>query len=97
MRELDPRVAFAYRELSRLGDADFDAEQAAQVLGTDLLEAEDLIETLVDAQLLEAVGRSRWGGMRFKWQELVRLHASHCLTAAGSLETPAPVAVALTD
>ncbi|MDX3401630.1 MULTISPECIES: AfsR/SARP family transcriptional regulator [Streptomyces] len=97
MRELDPRVAFAYRELSRLGDADFDSEQAAQVLGTDLLEAEDLIETLVDAQLLEAVGRSRWGGMRFKWQELVRLHASHCLTAAGSLETPAPVAVALTD
>ncbi len=69
MRELDPRVASAYRELSRLDDTDFDAAQAAQVLGTDLLEAEDLIETLVDAQLLEAVGRGgAWGEMRYRWQ-----------------------------
>ncbi|MDN3244633.1 MULTISPECIES: BTAD domain-containing putative transcriptional regulator [unclassified Streptomyces] len=92
MRELDPRVAYAYRELSRLDDTDFDAAQAAQVLGTDLLEAEDLIETLVDAQLLEAVGRGgAWGEMRYRWQELVRLHAFHCLTAA------TPCGAALTD
>ncbi|MFJ8651006.1 BTAD domain-containing putative transcriptional regulator [Streptomyces rochei] len=92
MRELDPRVASAYRELSRLDDPDFDAAQAAQVLGTDLLEAEDLIETLVDAQLLEAVGRGgAWGEMRYRWQELVRLHALHCLTAA------TPCGAALTD
>lgn len=92
MRELDPRVASAYRELSRLDDTDFDADQAAQVLGTDLLEAEDLIETLVDAQLLEAVGRGgAWGEMRYRWQELVRLHALHCLTAA------TPCGAALTD
>jgi DNA-binding SARP family transcriptional activator len=92
MRELDPRVASAYRELSRLDDTDFDAAQAAQVLGTDQLEAEDLIETLVDAQLLEAVGRGgAWGEMRYRYQELVRLHAFHCLTAA------APCGAALTD
>ncbi|MFE1010577.1 BTAD domain-containing putative transcriptional regulator [Streptomyces sp. NPDC058794] len=92
MRELDPRVASAYRELSRLDDTDFDAAQAAQVLGTDLMEAEDLIETLVDAQLLEAVGRGgAWGEMRYRWQELVRLHAFHCLTAA------TPVGAALAD
>ncbi|GGZ08198.1 transcriptional regulator [Streptomyces geysiriensis] len=92
MRELDPRVASAYRELSRLDDTDFDAAQAAQVLGTDLLEAEDLIETLVDAQLLEAVGRGgAWGEMRYRWQELVRLHALHCLTTA------TPCGAALTD
>ncbi|MDV6287780.1 ATP-binding protein [Streptomyces sp. UP1A-1] len=92
MRELDPRVASAYRDLSRLDDTDFDAAQAAQVLGTDLLEAEDLIETLVDAQLLEAVGRGgAWGEMRYRWQELVRLHALHCLTAA------TPCGAALTD
>ncbi|MBQ0880774.1 BTAD domain-containing putative transcriptional regulator [Streptomyces sp. RT42] len=92
LRELDPRVASAYRELSRLDDTDFDAAQAAQVLGTDLLEAEDLIETLVDAQLLEAVGRGgAWGEMRYRWQELVRLHALHCLTAA------TPCGAALTD
>ncbi|WP_369181805.1 AfsR/SARP family transcriptional regulator [Streptomyces mutabilis] len=92
MRELDPRVASAYRELSRLDDTDFDAAQAAQVLGTDQLEAEDLIETLVDAQLLEAVGRGgAWGEMRYRYQELVRLHAFHCLTAA------TPCGAALTD
>ncbi|MFI8440295.1 BTAD domain-containing putative transcriptional regulator [Streptomyces rochei] len=92
MRELDPRVASAYRELSRLDDTDFDAAEAAQVLGTDLLEAEDLIETLVDAQLLEAVGRGgAWGEMRYRWQELVRLHALHCLTTA------TPCGAALTD
>lgn len=82
MRDLDPRVAAAYRELSRLDDSEFEAAEAAKVLGTDLLEAEDLIETLVDAQLVEAVGRSAWGEMRYRWQELVRLHAFHSLTAA---------------
>ncbi|MFG3319049.1 BTAD domain-containing putative transcriptional regulator [Streptomyces sp. NPDC048171] len=82
MRDLDPRVAAAYRELSRLDDSAFEAAEAAKVLGTDLLEAEDLIETLVDAQLVEAVGRSAWGEMRYRWQELVRLHAFHCLAAA---------------
>ncbi|MEU4146706.1 AfsR/SARP family transcriptional regulator [Streptomyces parvulus] len=82
MRDLDPRVASAYRQLSRLDDSDFEAAEAAKVLGTDLLEAEDLIETLVDAQLVEAVGRSAWGEMRYRWQELVRLHAFHCLAAA---------------
>ncbi|MER7777322.1 AfsR/SARP family transcriptional regulator [Streptomyces sp. NPDC096191] len=82
MRDLDPRVAAAYRELSRLDDSEFEAAEAAKVLGTDLLEAEDLIETLVDAQLVEAVGRSAWGEMRYRWQELVRLHAFHSLAAA---------------
>lgn len=82
MRDLDPRVAAAYRELSRLDDSEFEAAEAAKVLGTDLLEAEDLIETLVDAQLVEAVGRSAWGEMRYRWQELVRLHAFHSLVAA---------------
>ncbi|WP_122617542.1 AfsR/SARP family transcriptional regulator [Streptomyces sp. Tu 4128] len=81
MRDLDPRVAAAYRELSRLDDSEFEAAEAAKVLGTDLLEAEDLIETLVDAQLVEAVGRSAWGEMRYRWQELVRLHAFHSLAA----------------
>ncbi|MFB7654993.1 MULTISPECIES: BTAD domain-containing putative transcriptional regulator [unclassified Streptomyces] len=81
MRDLDPRVATAYRELSRLDDSDFEAAEAAKVLGTDLLEAEDLIETLVDAQLVEAVGRSAWGEMRYRWQELVRLHAFHSLAS----------------
>ncbi|MGA4846178.1 BTAD domain-containing putative transcriptional regulator [Streptomyces sp. G5(2025)] len=81
LRELDPEAASAYRELSRLDNADFEAAEAAKVLGTDLLDAEDLIETLVDAQLLEVVGRSPWGEMRYRWQELVRLHAVHSLSA----------------
>lgn len=75
LSELDERAASAYRELSRLGDHDFCAARAAEVLDMDQLDAEDLIETLVDAQLLEAVGRGAWGEMRYRWQELVRLHA----------------------
>ncbi|WP_307630774.1 AfsR/SARP family transcriptional regulator [Streptomyces turgidiscabies] len=81
VRELGPTAAGAYRELSRLGDAEFEAAEAAKVLGTDLLDAEDLIETLVDAQLLEVVGRSPWGSMLYRWQELVRLHAFQSLRA----------------
>lgn len=85
VRELDPLSAAAYRELSRLDGADFEAAEAAKVLGTDLLDAEDLIETLVDAQLLEVVGRGLSGEMRYRWQELVRLHAFHSLCAAPGL------------
>ncbi|MEU2537253.1 AfsR/SARP family transcriptional regulator [Streptomyces iakyrus] len=85
VRELDPVSAGAYRELSRLDGADFEAAEAAKVLGTDLLNAEDLIETLVDAQLLEVVGRGPSGEMRYRWQELVRLHAFHSLCAARGL------------
>ncbi|MFC9503544.1 BTAD domain-containing putative transcriptional regulator [Streptomyces sp. NPDC057002] len=85
VRELNPLAAGAYRELSRLDGADFGAAQAAKVLGTDQLDAEDLIETLVDAQLLEVVGRGLSGEMRYRWQELVRLHAFHSLCAAPGL------------
>ncbi|MEU1873962.1 DNA-binding SARP family transcriptional activator [Streptomyces ambofaciens] len=83
--ELAPLPASAYRELSRLDGADFETAEAAKVLGTDLLAAEDLIETLVDAQLLEVVGRGASGEMRYRWQELVRLHAFHSLCATPDL------------
>ncbi|MDT0387757.1 BTAD domain-containing putative transcriptional regulator [Streptomyces sp. DSM 41921] len=75
LRELDGAAAAAYAELGRLDGTDFCAAGAAGALGMDQMDAEDLIETLVDAQLLEVVGRGRWGEMRYRWQELIRLHA----------------------
>jgi DNA-binding SARP family transcriptional activator len=88
LRELDAKAAFAYCELSRLGEHDFCAAGAAEVLHTDQMDAEDLIESLVDAQLLDAVGRGACGEMRYRWQELVRLHAL-------SSRTSGPCAVGL--
>jgi NAD(P)-dependent dehydrogenase (short-subunit alcohol dehydrogenase family) len=75
LEELDARAAFAYCELSRLNSADFSASTAGMLLDMDQMDAEDLIETLVDAQLLEVVGRGHRGEMRYRWQELVRLHS----------------------
>ncbi|NGO45859.1 transcriptional regulator [Streptomyces sp. YC419] len=79
--ELDPAAAVAYTGLSRLDGPDFCAASASEALEMDQRDAEDLIETLVDAQLLEVVGRGHWGEMRYRWQELVRLHALACRPA----------------
>ncbi|MEU0407411.1 BTAD domain-containing putative transcriptional regulator [Streptomyces griseorubiginosus] len=81
LAELDRTAAVAYTELSRLDSPDFCAANASEALEMDQMDAEDLIETLVDAQLLEVVGRGRWGEMRYRWQELVRLHAQACRPA----------------
>ncbi|MFG1665901.1 BTAD domain-containing putative transcriptional regulator [Streptomyces sp. Y7] len=80
VQELDAAAAYAYAGLSRLDHPDFCVANAADALEMDQLDAEDLIETLVDAQLLEVVGRGRRGEMRYRWQELVRLHAQATLS-----------------
>lgn len=82
--ELEPEAAFAYHRLSGLDGGEFTVPQAASVLSTGLTDAEDLIEILVDAQLLDPVGRSPWGEMSYRWQELIRLHAIHSRAAAPS-------------
>ncbi|MGW6863904.1 BTAD domain-containing putative transcriptional regulator [Streptomyces sp. NPDC054904] len=80
--ELQPEAACAYQRLSGLDGGEFTVPQAASVLSTGPADAEDLIEILVDAQLLEPVGRSPWGEMSYRWQELIRLHAVHSRAAA---------------
>lgn len=74
-RELSPKAARLYRRLGLLTVPDFAAWVAAAVLDADLYEAEDLVEQLVDARLLE-VRRARPGlPTRFRFQDLLRLFA----------------------
>ncbi|MFD3871216.1 BTAD domain-containing putative transcriptional regulator [Streptomyces sp. NPDC058623] len=80
--ELQPEAACAYQRLSELDGGEFTVPQAASVLSTGAADAEDLIEILVDAQLLDPVGRSPWGEMSYRWQELIRLHAVHSRAAS---------------
>ncbi|MFK4227062.1 BTAD domain-containing putative transcriptional regulator [Streptomyces sp. NPDC019890] len=48
---------------------------AAALLDTDLFRADDLLESLVDAQMLEIVGTGTSGGPRYKLHSLVQLFA----------------------
>ncbi|MFC7309490.1 BTAD domain-containing putative transcriptional regulator [Streptomyces monticola] len=74
-RELSPDAARLYRRLGLLTVPDFAAWVAAAVLGVDLQEAEDLIEQLVDAQLLEVCPVRPGAPTRFRFQDLLRLFA----------------------
>ncbi|MFE9122077.1 BTAD domain-containing putative transcriptional regulator [Streptomyces sp. NPDC007172] len=74
-RDLDPAAARMYRRLGLLNVPDFAAWVGASVLDTDLWAAEDLIEQLVDAQLLEAVPGPPGRPARYRFQDLLRLYA----------------------
>ncbi|TVT54692.1 transcriptional regulator [Amycolatopsis rhizosphaerae] len=72
-RLLRPNAALLYRRLGLLDSANFEPWVAAALLNTDLHHAEDLLEQLVDAQLLE-VGSGRFTA-RYRLHELLWLHA----------------------
>ncbi|MFF3158311.1 BTAD domain-containing putative transcriptional regulator [Streptomyces sp. NPDC057910] len=74
-RDLDPAAARMYRGLGLLNAPDFAAWAGASVLDTDLWAAEDLIEQLVDAHLLEAVPGPPGRPARYRFQDLLRLYA----------------------
>ncbi|MFB7647967.1 BTAD domain-containing putative transcriptional regulator [Streptomyces sp. NPDC056084] len=74
-RDLDPAAARMYRRLGLLNAPDFAAWAGASVLDTDLWAAEDLIEQLVDAHLLEAVPGPPGRPARYRFQDLLRLYA----------------------
>jgi len=74
-RALDPRAQTLLRRLALLDVPDFPSWAAAAVLETGDTEAEDLLDLLTDAQLVQATGRDRAGHVRFRFPGLVRLHA----------------------
>ncbi|MER5983189.1 BTAD domain-containing putative transcriptional regulator [Streptomyces sp. NPDC001787] len=74
-RELSPDAARLYRRLGLLPVTTFAAWTAAAVLDVDIDEAEDLLEQLVDAQLLEVSTIVPGAPVRFRFQELLRLFA----------------------
>jgi DNA-binding SARP family transcriptional activator/tetratricopeptide (TPR) repeat protein len=74
-RYLQPAAAMLYRRLSILDVPDFPSWVGAALLDIDLATAENLMEHLVDAQLVEVVGRDNTGSLRYRLQSLLRLDA----------------------
>ncbi|MEV7569575.1 AfsR/SARP family transcriptional regulator [Streptomyces tanashiensis] len=74
-RYLDREAARLYRLLGLLSVPDFTAWVGAALLDCGVLEAERLIEHLVDAQFLEVSGVDSTGRLRYRFHDLLRLYA----------------------
>ncbi len=74
-RDLRPEAALMYRRLGLLRTADFAAWAGAAVLETDVWHAEELMDQLVDAQLLEVSDAGPGRPARYRFQDLLRLFA----------------------
>lgn len=84
-RDLPPAARQLYRRLGMLTVPDFAAWVGAALLDTDPVEAENLIEQFVDAQLLEVASTSG-PAIRYRFQDLLRLFASERAQAEESDE-----------
>ncbi|WP_419995160.1 BTAD domain-containing putative transcriptional regulator [Streptomyces boninensis] len=91
-RYLPGEAAELYRLLGLLPVPDFDAWTAAALLGPGLTEdcvmdAERLLEHLVDAQLVDVTGSDGGGRLRYRLQNLLRLFAHERAVAEDSAES----------
>lgn len=77
----DPAQQRAFR-MAGVMTADFPAWNLAALLDTDVAEAEELLEELVDAQLVEVVGVDATGLIRYALHDLLRVFARECLAKA---------------
>ncbi|WP_158939497.1 BTAD domain-containing putative transcriptional regulator [Streptomyces sp. NRRL S-87] len=73
-RDLSPAARQLYRRLGLLNVSDFAAWVGAALIDAEPVDAEDLIEQLVDAQLLE-VSAAVGPAPRYRFQDLLRLFA----------------------
>ncbi|GGN60377.1 regulatory protein AfsR [Streptomyces kronopolitis] len=71
--QLEPHQARAFRLLGLADGPDISLAAAAAVLDLDIDAAEDLVESLVDASLLESAAPGR-----YRFHDLVRLYARAC-------------------
>ncbi|MGE7385706.1 BTAD domain-containing putative transcriptional regulator [Streptomyces sp. NPDC004126] len=85
-RYLHKDAARLYRLLGLLGVPDFTTWVGAALLDGDVMDAERLIEHLVDAQFLEVVGVDATGQLRYRFQNLMRLYAEELARAEESEE-----------
>ncbi|MET8050238.1 MULTISPECIES: AfsR/SARP family transcriptional regulator [unclassified Streptosporangium] len=74
-RDLSPEAALMFRRLGLLEAPDFASWAGAALLDIDGLDAEDLIDQLVDAQLVEVLGPDGADQIRYRFHDLVRLYA----------------------
>ncbi|GAP32164.1 hypothetical protein NSK11_contig00144-0006 [Nocardia seriolae] len=77
-RSTEEQIAF--RTLALTGTS-FPAWNVAALLDTDLDDAEQLVESLVDAQLVELAGVDPTGQIRYRLHDLIRDFARECSTA----------------
>lgn len=77
-RVLDPQAQQAFRRLGLLGTPDFAAWIVAPLLDVPLLEAEDVLERLLDAQLVDSAAVDATGQPRYRLHELLRVFAAEC-------------------
>ncbi|MEU5208819.1 BTAD domain-containing putative transcriptional regulator [Streptomyces sp. NPDC020742] len=71
--QLRPAQARAFRLLSLADGSDFSLAAAAAVLELSMQDAEDILESLVDASLLDSAAPGR-----YRYHDLVRLYARAC-------------------
>ncbi|MFJ9585006.1 AfsR/SARP family transcriptional regulator [Streptomyces acidicola] len=83
---LDPGARLVLRRLATLGSADVAAWTMAALADVPEDEAEEVLERLVDAQLLDCPGTDQVGQPRYRLHDLVRVYA------AERAETEDPVA-----
>jgi DNA-binding SARP family transcriptional activator/tetratricopeptide (TPR) repeat protein len=77
-RGLPGRAQRLFRLFAMIKAPDFPCWIAAALLDTDLDEAEDLLELLVDAQMLDAVATTV-GATRYRFHDLIRVYAQERL------------------
>jgi DNA-binding SARP family transcriptional activator len=80
-RDLDPLAARLCGLLSLLAATSFATWVGAALLDTGVAVAEDLMEQLVDAHLLEVAARDGTGAVRYRFPGLVRLDAAERINA----------------
>jgi tetratricopeptide (TPR) repeat protein/transcriptional regulator with XRE-family HTH domain len=83
-RALPDEQQLAFRRLGLLEAPDFPAWVAGALLDPPTDRAEELVETLVDAQLLEVVGEDAAGQLRYRFHDLLRVYARERAAAEDS-------------
>ncbi|HWG98576.1 MAG TPA: BTAD domain-containing putative transcriptional regulator [Pilimelia sp.] len=74
-RELDLASAAMYRALGLVDSAEIGIRMGQALMGVDAIQAETIMEKLVDASILRVVGRDSQGGFSYWLPGLTRLHA----------------------
>ncbi|MEZ3179643.1 hypothetical protein KYY02_13410 [Streptomyces pimonensis] len=101
---LSPRARRLFRRLALLGTADFAEWVCEPLLGEALWRAEDVLEELLDARLVDVVSPPGSSDVRYRLHDLVRLFAWECLAdgepngeRTEALRRATATALALTD
>ncbi|HEX6472359.1 MAG TPA: BTAD domain-containing putative transcriptional regulator [Streptosporangiaceae bacterium] len=89
---LSPAAQRAFRLLGLLDAPDFPAWAAAALMDVPVQDAEEQVEELIDARLLEVAGRDETGQTRYRFHDLLRVYARERAEAA---DPPAELRAAL--